>query len=38
MRRLFVVIAAVVLRASALAAWGTAASAREAGPAELERG
>ncbi len=33
MRRLFVVIAAVVTVGVAVAAWGTAASAREAGPA-----
>ena len=37
MRRLFVVITAVVLAGVGLAAWGTAASAREAGPSELER-
>ena len=37
MRRLFVVITAVVLTGVGLAAWGTVASAREAGPSELER-
>jgi polar amino acid transport system substrate-binding protein len=37
MRRLFVVIAATVAVGVGLAAWGTAASAREAGPTDLER-
>lgn len=37
MRRLFVVITAIVLTGVGLAAWGTVASAREAGPSELER-
>ncbi len=37
MRRLLVVIAAIVLTGVGLGAWGTVASAREAGPSELER-
>ena len=37
MRRLFVVITAVVLAGVGLAAWGTVASAREVGMTELER-
>ena len=37
MRRLLVVITAIVLTGVGLAAWGTVASAREAGPSELER-
>jgi polar amino acid transport system substrate-binding protein len=37
MRRLVVVIAAIALTGVALAAWGAAASAREAGPTDLER-
>jgi polar amino acid transport system substrate-binding protein len=37
MRRLFVVIAATAIAGVALAAWGTVASAREAGPTDLER-
>ncbi|MDQ3121475.1 MAG: transporter substrate-binding domain-containing protein [Actinomycetota bacterium] len=37
MRRLFVVITAIVLTGVGLAAWGTVASAREAGPSELAR-
>jgi polar amino acid transport system substrate-binding protein len=37
MRRLFVVITAIVLTGVGLAAWGTVASAREAGLSELER-
>jgi polar amino acid transport system substrate-binding protein len=37
MRRLVIVIAAIALTGVALAAWGAAASAREAGPTDLER-
>jgi len=37
MKRLFVVIAITALAGVALATWGGAASAREAGPSELER-
>jgi len=37
MRRLFVVLAAITLTGVGLAAWGAAASAREAGTTELER-
>jgi polar amino acid transport system substrate-binding protein len=37
MRRLVVILAAITLTGVALAAWGAAASAREAGPADLER-
>jgi polar amino acid transport system substrate-binding protein len=37
MRRLFVVITAIVTLGVGIAAWGTAASAREAGASELER-
>ena len=37
MRRLLVVIAAIVLTGVGLGAWGTVASAREAGSSELER-
>jgi polar amino acid transport system substrate-binding protein len=37
MRRLVVILAAITLTGVALAAWGAAASAREAGPTDLER-
>jgi polar amino acid transport system substrate-binding protein len=37
MRRLVVALAAIALTGVALAAWGAAASAREAGPTDLER-
>jgi polar amino acid transport system substrate-binding protein len=37
MRRLVIILAAITLTGVALAAWGAAASAREAGPTDLER-